>query len=659
MAQPYCVIDYETFSEADLTEVGAYEYARHPSTRILAASWRIGEKALLDRMPVHLWLPPLNRKPPKELVETLSDPSIQLVAANAFFEQVITRFVLPRYVTIPEIPIERWICTASQARALALPGKLEMACQALQLPVEKDMEGHRLMLKMSKPRNPSKNNPSTRHNKVSDLLRLGEYCKRDVEAETELFLATDELSPTERKVWCLNQKIAWRGFRVDRDLVTKTLKLIDEEILELDRETTELTSGQIRSTKQRDRVLKFMPQAVREMLPDLTRESVEKALALPWIDSKSRRLLEIRQAASMSSTAKYVAFEARSRTDSRARDNLVYHAASTGRDGGSGIQPQNFPRGTIKDTDTAVEIVKTSGLPFIRALYDKPMGVFSSILRGGIVASPGKELFCGDYAAIEVRVLFWMADHEAGLSSIREERDLYREIAAIIYNVPLNKVTKEQREVGKRAVLGCGYGMGPKRFAETCEQFGQAVSEELAKTAVHAYREFHRPVPRLWENLERAAIAAVQNPSKSFRTNHTKWFMRGKYLFSELPSGRRLPYYGAHVKWETKFGRKRPELRYYGVNTYTKKWSIESTWGGKLAENVVQGGARDLLKYAEPRIENKGYELLLLVHDEVLSERTIGEGKVEEFEKIMAEVPPWGIGLPIKVEAWKKERYGK
>src|SRR6185436_5049347 len=94
---------------------------------------------------------------PGSLVDALRDPYVILVAHNAYFEQVITRFILSRGYNIPKIPPERWICTASMARAVALPGNLDGATSALNATHQKDKEGHRLMMKLSKPRKPTKN----------------------------------------------------------------------------------------------------------------------------------------------------------------------------------------------------------------------------------------------------------------------------------------------------------------------------------------------------------------------------------------------------------------------------------------------------------------------------------------------------------------------
>lgn len=690
----FLILDYETRSEADLKKTGAYEYANHPTTQTLCASWRVGTKAELREQIISkrkwqqenpnaspnenpfaakIWSPAF----PNEsddifgLVKEFLDPETILVAHNAFFEQVITRFVLTRLIStaglsalahaaLKSLPHERWACTASMAAALALPRNLEGACLALNLPIQKDMDGRRLILKYCKPRKPTKNNKAKWHSSASDLRRIMLYCQNDVDAETMLFLSIPALNPTERKVWLLDQKINFRGFEADRELVKTTLNLIDEETKNLNQETGTMTFGELVSTTQRGGVLSWL-EAEGVFLPDLRAKTVSDAIKTGLVDGDAKRMLEIRQAISKTSTAKYSAFEIRSRTDGRVRDNLLYHGASTGRWSGSGVQPQNFPRGSIADTTEAAEIVKSGDLSWVRCLYGNPMDVFSSCLRAVIKAPEGKELFCADYAAIEARVLFWVAEHKEGIRAYEENRPMYEEMAQVIYNVKdVKNVTKAQRQVGKQSVLGCGYGMGWKKFLQTCKSFGIEVDEDTAQIAVSAYRSTHWPVQKLWSNLDKAAIAATQNPGKKFRINKTTWWVENKFLWCELPSGRKLAYYGPEVKHElTAWGDKKPTLYHYGVNPLTRKWESSGTYGGRLAENVVQAISRDLMADAMLRIESSGYEIILSVHDELVAERKIGEGKIEEFEKLMAQVPEWAKGCPVRVEGWNGPRYKK
>lgn len=559
------------------------------------------------------------------------------------------------------LPPERWLCTAALAATHALPRKLEDVCTVLDL-AKKDMEGHRLMLKMSKPRKPTKLDKRKWHNKKADLIRLVEYCKKDVKAETDVLLTLPPLNPFERKVWVLDQKINARGVLVDRDLVQNIIKMIAKEKIHLNAEAVKLTGGAFRSTTQREAVRKWVAaQGVH--LPNMQAKTIDDAIAANLVTGKVKRVLEIRRAISKTSLGKYPAFEMRSRTDGIVRAYLMYWAASTGRWGGVGIQPQNLPRGNFKSFDDyriALELIQAGNVEMCRMLYGDVMGIFSALLRSMVIARPGKEFFCADFAAIEVRVLFWLADHVKGLEAFRKDKQLYRELAEVIYGIKLKLDEGPEREVGKRAVLGCGFGMGAVKFEATCKQFGQEVSTEIAERAVKAYRKAHAPVVQLWYNVERSAISAVLRPGRVFETNHTKWFVERDFLYCELPSGRRLAYHKPTIKYKkTPWGEKRPTLYHWSVHPKTKKYVNDGTYGGKLTENIVQAMARDLEAESILRIEPAGYDVVLHTHDEILGERKKGEGNVKKFENLMAEIPAWAAGCPVKAKGWSGSRYRK
>lgn len=654
-------LDYETRSECELRNCGGSEYARHPSTEIICLGYKIEDE------PAKLWFPILGDRMPAELLTALCNPEFIRVAHNAFFEQSISHFVLPKYCE--ETPVllrhlrfnpNRWKCTAAKARASAFPGKLEQAVLAARLPYEKDMVGHRLMLQMCKPKKSWKLK-GTGPKYVEDperLERLGAYCLADVEAEYALDNYFPDLSPSEREVWLMDQRMNWHGVHVDRESCRKILDMIEAETLQLKEETSELTLGIVLSATQRNEILDFV-ESEGLKLPDLRAGTVKKALLEQDMSDVARRLLEIRQAVSRTSTAKYKRFLDRSnRDDARARDLLVYHGPSTGRWAGSGIQPQNFPRGTVKDTGLAINVIADADLELVRLCYEDPMLTFSSCLRGMITATPGKTLFVADYNAIETRVLWFLADNQEGLRLYREGLDPYCEMASKVFKRTVTKKDFDARQLGKKLVLGAGYGLGWKKFKMSCEQDGMdGITDKLAAEAISAYREFNFPVTQLWSNLERASVLACMK-KKRVSVNRTTWFMEGPHLICVLPSGRRLTYPFATVKgMTTPWGEVKPGLHYFGVNSFTRKWTEETTYGGKIAENITQAVARDCMVEGMKNASRAGYEILLTVHDEIVSEKETGS--VQEFEELITTMPEWGKDIPLLAEGWSGTRYRK
>lgn len=662
--QLYCILDFETRSKAPIKLVGGFEYAAHPSTEILSVAWRVGTRETLRQKETQKWCVKLypNSKKRKVLAEILRNPRIRIVAQNSIFEQLITQIVWPRQLGDHlDIPLSRWVCTASMSAAHALPRDLEKACKALGLKAQKNPIGKKLIRKHSIPQKLSKKQTTIWNDDPDGLTALTDYCGEDVDATVELFLTLPPLTPSEREGWKRNQRINKRGIYIDRKLVKSALKLIDIESKRLNSQTRIITDGQLETANQRNAVLAFLAENGLK-LPNLQKKTVEDALSSGHATGVAAKLLRIRQAISKTSTAKYEGFEARTRFDSRLRDFSFWHGASTGRDTGQGVQIHNLTKPTIDDVPFAIEVLRHGDHEWAFAMLEDIMEALASSTRGVIAATPGHELYCADLNAIEVRVLFWLAGHEKGLQMFRDGEDLYKDQATEIYDKILEAITDPEREVGKRVVLGGGFGMGPPKFAETCKTFGTPVTLALAKRAIKAYRTKHAPVPAMWENLERAAIAATRNPGKVYAVNKTKWFVKRKFLYCELPSGRRLAYFGPSVRMrKTPWGTIKPELHHWGVHPKTKQWVSGGTYGGRLTENVVQAVARDVMVVGQENTERAGYTPLHSVYDELIHERAIGTGgSVEEFERLMiSPMPAWTKGLPLKAKGWAGKRYRK
>lgn len=281
--QTFLILDWECFSESPIKKAGAYEYSLHSSTKLLCAAFRLGTRESLKKAKTHLWFPEEASDSFAILLRALQDPSIGLVAHNALFEILITKYVFgPKYMpskpAVQSIPLSRWHCTAAMARSIGLPGKLEEIGKAWNLKHQKDMEGHRLMLRMCKPKKPSKKDPSTRITDQKSMDRLGVYCVGDLDSEVELFLKLPELHPLEREFWLADQVMNVRGFAVDRQLVKGALSLIADETKRLDKRVFKLSGGKLNSARQVKQVRKFLKrQGIN--LPDLKAATVKEYLA--------------------------------------------------------------------------------------------------------------------------------------------------------------------------------------------------------------------------------------------------------------------------------------------------------------------------------------------------------------------------------------------
>lgn len=646
-------IDFETRSQVDIKACGAWVYAEHPSTDVLCMAYAV------DGGEVFLWTPDDQILPGIIAARLIDGDTIE--AHNAFFERAIWANVMVKKYGWPAVHPDQWRCSAAKTAARALPRSLEGAGAALGCAIQKSQAGKATMMKVCRPRKPTKADRSVWNTDPVDMMELYEYCKTDVEAERAINAAVRDLSPLELRVWQLDQKINERGVYLDKEAVIAALGLIARQTERLTAEAQALTEGAIKTVGQRNKVLEWVREQDTE-IGGYTKQHLTEALA-GVLPDKVRRLLEIRQQLGKTSTAKFQAMLNSVCSDGRIRDTLMYHGATTGRWTGKLVQLQNIPRGNVSDPETAIAIIKSGNLELLELLYGNVMATISSCIRGMLVASPGHDFVVADYASIETRVLFWLAGEDRGLQMYRDNADLYVDMASAIYRKPVEQITKDEREMGKRAVLGCGYSMGGKKFKMTCKTYANVdIEEDFALYVVQKYREKYAPVPRLWYAQEGAAVEAVRFPGKIVPCGKVSWLLDAKVLYCRLPSGRKLAYNSPEIKVvEKPWGGDGYQLSYMGMDSKTKQWTRQHSYGGMLVENITQAVARDLMAEAMLRVEEHGFEIVLSVHDELVAEipEAADEGAIHGFCTLMAGKPQWAADIPIKAEGWRGKRYKK
>lgn len=488
--------------------------------------------------------------------------------------------------------------------------------------------------------------------------RLARYCETDVKAEVACAVLLPEQPPHSIDLWRLTTRINERGVFCDLPLVIRAKQWASRYETELLEELRELTGGEVRTAKQTAKLKEWLKENGVELL-NVNKDSISEALKRKDLDPTTKRVLEIRRALAKSSITKLVAMEAMAMDDGRIRGTILYHGASTGRYAGRGIQPQNYPRGTIKDVDNIFAALELGCYEFFKALFPDVFSAISTSLRGMLRASPGCRFIAADYNAIEARVVMWVTNCTLGIDLFLKDTGVYEDMARVVYGLPKNApVTEEQRQLGKQVILGCGFGMGWQKFMITCQGYGMKVDKKLAMKAVNAYREMFGEVVQFWNDLNRCAIAAVTT-KKRVTLGKLQLLVKGKFLFIRLPSGRKLAYYDPQIRWIKKPWGMQETLTYMAVDSKTKQWKREETYGGKLTENVVQAIAADVMTDAMFRLEKHDYPIVLSVHDELVSDVEDGKGSLKEFEELMAMLEPWADGLPVKVKGWEKQRFKK
>lgn len=709
---PKATIDFETRSACSIKDCGSWRYSLDPTTAVMCMAFRLpyweeGRTALWHPAFPHLGVEEADCPELVELFAWIEQGKL-VEAHNSWFERGIwTNICVPK-LGWPKIGHEQWRCSAAKAAAYSLPRALDGVTVALCLAIKKDVEGAKVMKKMAKPRKPrvaevrswvvengrlpvqikacavsTEANeagwlarvtwdggerefqlPLYWHESVELLERLFAYCRVDVLAEEAVSARLRDLSAKEQQIYLMDQAINERGFQLDREGIAAALEVVDGIFSELNAELVSLTGGQVQKATQRARMMQWFND-MGLPLEDTQGGTIDGWLKREDLGAEVRRGLELVRALGRSSTAKFVAAQNWAAPATwRVHGGLLYHGAGTGRWSGSGVQPHNFPRGSIKDMDFAWEVIKTRDVALMELMYGDVMTLLSHALRGMIVPSPGRRLMVADYAAIEARVVLWLAGDDEALDVFRRRECIYMAMATEIYGRPITDKVKQadERQMGKQAVLGLGYQMGAKKFQATlAEKWGIFIELDFAQLIVDKYREKFWRVKKMWWDQEAAAIAAVKQPGRQFRCGRVRWMCFDGFLHCRLPSGRLLGYCDPRVEQKaTPWGEKRDCLTYMGVDPYTKKWRRQDTYGGMLVENITQAAARDLMADAMLRCHQEGmYDVILSVHDELIAECDEDKGSVEDFEAVMAHVPDWAEGCPVAAEGWAGKRYRK
>ncbi len=634
-------LDFETRSAVDIRRFGAYVYANHWSTQVIAASvcQEAGEMFLS-------WF--MNKKTFDLDLSFLLDQEAVIYGHSVFFEYCIYNYCLVRkYGVKPLLDLSKWRCTQAIARTYAMPPKLEAAAVALSLDQTKADE--RTMLKLSKPRSWDAATgiewwPVTRD--------LSKYCDQDTRVSHAIYQRLGDLPLPNASMFGSTQQINHRGIHIDRNLVTRCIDLLETEKAKFVLRGQELGVGNAKSIQQ----LQARLEHFGLRLPDLQAATVAAALANPETPEPAKDLLRVRQAISRSSTAKFSAMLDLAGADDRVRGLFRYCGAITGRWSSTGVQLQNLPRGdggyaelrnaVLSDTPgAAMDIARERGQSFNTASV--------GLIRPSFIPEAGKRFLCSDFGQIETRVLYWLAGMAEELELLRKGLCVYKHMAGKIYSLDDPQAMDKsdaRRQVGKVAVLGLGYQMGAERFAKE-----NSMDRVLADKIVDVFRKDRagnwNAIPKLWFAYERAFRTCLTTKRRT-SVGPIGFEYMGDFLQTVLPSGRRISYFMPQVSGDD-------VLTYYTVESQSKQFIRVQTYGGKLCENIVQATALDLMAAALARLEANEYPIVLTAHDEALAEVSMNFGSLDEMNEIMIEAPSWAAQIPLMAEGWEGDHYHK
>ncbi len=645
-------IDLETYSSIDIRKAGLYKYVENSEILLFAYTY--------DDEPVRVVDMACGETVPENVLADLDNPDVLKTAFNAAFEMHVLGHWLGR-----RLDPAQWFCTMVQSYTLGLPGSLKDVGKVLNLAEDKQKlaTGSRLIQYFCKPCRPTKANGGRTRNRPADAPEKWELFKtyngQDVEAERAIRKKIDRFYPntTERKLWCLDQKINDAGVRIDETLVRQAITLdarIKEDVLQ---KAVRLTG--MSNPNSNAQLLDWFEQQEGWRPETLDKKARAELLQDDSLSAKTRTMLQYKQLLSKTSVKKYLAMETAECSDGRVHGMLqFYGAARTGRWAGRLVQLHNLPQNHLDDLDDAREMVKAGDMDSLDIFYDNPSDVLSQLIRTAFIAGNGKRFIVADFSAIEARVIAWYADEAWRLQAFADGKDIYCASASRMFGVPVVKhgINGELRQKGKVAELACGYGGG----VNALKAFGadkMGLTEEHMQDIIRKWRQSSPHIVKMWSEVENAAKTAIRHKGARVRYRHgLEFYTQAGLLFIQLPSGRAIAYVKPRIEQEDEF--KRETLTYEGV-ILNGGWGRNYTWGGKLVENIVQATARDCLAMAMLRLDEAGYKIVMHVHDEVILEMPYGTGSLNEATDIMGQPIPWAPGLLLRADGYETPYYKK
>ena len=683
-------IDTETFCERTLRG-GTYAYAAE--CEVMLVSWAINDG------PPQVWDTQVELMPP-DLAAAIHFSKCLVVAHNARFDRNVLRLGNLKI----DIPIERWHCTAARALAHSLPAGLEKLCHIMQVDeADKKIDGKALINLFCKPRpKNAKIRRATRDTHPAEWKEFVEYARQDIPALRSLYkkLPSWNYRGEELVLWHLDQRINDRGVAVDTEFSTAAMRTIDRVAGLSANEVNLRTDGEVGAATQRDKLLRYILEAYDVRLPDLKSDTLQRRMDDPDLPEQVKWLIAERLEVSQTSGKKHKALLKAVSADGRMRGLLTFCGAHrTGRWAGQTFQPQNLtrpPKYLEGDAyDEAIDAIKADACDLI---YDKPLEVISGTVRGALIAPPGRKLVIADLANIEGRFAAWVCGEEWKLEKFREYdrgigEDLYKIAYAAAFRVDVKTVDKGlQRQIGKVMELMLQYEGGVGAFLTGAATYGIDLNE-LAERALptipsdvraeaedmltwfrkekrntyglpddvfvacdslkRLWRRAHPAITSSWKGLKNGVLNAIGYPGETFTVGKVKIRYSNGWLGIRLPSGRTLCYPRAHIDAQ---GR----IVYEGTNQYTRQWGKVYTYGGKLLENITQAGSRDIMAAAMPKVEAAGFEIVLSVHDELVTEADDKEPfTAEGLSALLSWNPSWAQGLPLTAAGFETYRYRK
>ena len=601
------VLDFETYYDQDfsLSKITTEEYVRDYRFEVIGLAVKVNNNPTEWASGTHEQI--------KEWLDTFNWADAMVVCHNTMFDGAILAW---RFGVKPRV----WADTLCMGRALhgiEVGGSLKAMAERYKVGVK----GEEVIQAKGLRRTDFSE---------AQLSRYGDYCINDVEITHKLF------------------HLMAKGFpKLEFRLIDLTLRMFIEPVLELDSEllaehlidiqtrkeqllaTVGVTKEELMSNQKFAEVLVALgvepPMKVslttgKPALAFAKSDEAFKALAEhdnPDVQALVAARLGTKSTLEETRTQRFIGIASRGKLPVPIR----YYAAHTGRWGGDDkINLQNLPS----------------------------RGADAGKLKKAIRVPDGYRMIDADSAQIEARVLAWLAGQHDLVDGFAKKEDVYKKMAAAIYNKAEADVTAPERFVGKTTILGAGYGMGAPKFQAQLKTFGTDIELAEARRIINIYREKNYNIVELWYEAQQSLVSMVNGEVGSLgRAGVLRIAPQGGIV---LPSGLTMRY--DDLSYEQ--GEKGIEFSYKTRRGRTR------IYGGKVIENVCQGIARCIIGEQMLRIA-KRYRPVLTVHDAIAV--VVPEQEVQDAQQFVEEcmrwTPDWAQGLPLNCESGVGKSYGE
>ena len=664
-------IDIETYGSIDLTKSGVYKYTQNDFEILLIAyAYDDEEIKIIDLKN--------NEKIPEKLKKDILDENIIKTAFNANFERVCLSKYFNTYLS-PKM----FRCTQVHSLYLGLPHGLDNVAKSLRLKEQKLEEGKSLIRFFMKKENLDLLTSNSESIKKTEAIKKYEefkkYCINDVRVERSIrkVLEKVKLPESEQKLWELDQEINDRGVLVDTTLLKNAIyydNIFKSNLIEKLKTITNINNP--KSNNQMRDYLKSLGVEVNS----LSKESVGDLLNSCEVQKnphyeKIKEVLDLRAMLNKTSTKKYEAMKRCMCSDERIRGLFQFYGANrTGRWAGRLVQVQNLPQNKMSNLEEVREKIRNeinTNFPSRKKnfnydfninsyLYNQEnlSDILSQLIRTTFIPKKNHRFIIADFSAIEARIIAYLSDEKWRIDVFNTHGKIYEASASKMFKVDINEITKESelRQKGKIAELALGYQGGVGALVSMGAYNMNLCESELIEI-VRAFRSSNVNIVKLWNTVEKAFIEAVNNKSIVHIDKNISFIYEGNILFIKLPSGRRLSYIRPRIDYNNAFNKS--IITYEGVDSTTKKNTRLTTYGGKLVENIVQAIARDVLGEAMMNLRNKGFNIVMHVHDEIVLEVENGVSSVEKVCEIMCKENKYFKGLNLRADGFESNYYKK